>query len=225
MVDHIHAELALQNTVAEICQELDALLDALNSAISQSASGGVVVFVTNVSSLDGIACANNVCPQCDDRTNAVFTADQGLDSNPVFTVDPYQQPPVTTTTEAIALLETMTTSPMRRLLSSDVTVVVVSQPSAPVVVASMPTDQLTALLQAGLSATALNAGVSGVSVAVVEMPVAVKRPWWEEYSDLLAAFVACTFIMLVMVVFIGVRLDGRRRPKKNCRNPRQTHGG
>lgn len=59
----VNSTLALQNTVPEVCSDLYPLLRAVNDAL-HILSQGSTQFETNITSLDGRACALNVCPQC-----------------------------------------------------------------------------------------------------------------------------------------------------------------
>jgi len=59
----VHSEVAMQNTVSEICADVISLTLAMSSALS-TLSNGTVQYSTNITMLDGQPCVANVCPQC-----------------------------------------------------------------------------------------------------------------------------------------------------------------
>ena len=68
----VEATIAMQNSVNQICVDLDALLQAMSVTLNLVSN---VRFVTNVTSLDGQACMeNNLCPQCQNNSRRLLSS-------------------------------------------------------------------------------------------------------------------------------------------------------
>jgi len=59
----VNTEMAMQNTVSEICSDVTTLILAMSQVLGML-SNGTVEYHTDVTMLDGERCTANVCPQC-----------------------------------------------------------------------------------------------------------------------------------------------------------------
>ena len=64
----VNTEMAMQNTVSEICSDVRSLMLAMSQALS-ALSNGTVKYQTNITMLDGEQCVENLCPQCSNSSS------------------------------------------------------------------------------------------------------------------------------------------------------------
>ena len=200
VITRVHTTLQLDNTVDEVCHESAALLEAWSRILMGIMGNGSVPFETNLTHLNGVACGADGCPQCRVSPPAyggMFGSDRPLDAPELTPPEMVQdKAPATTTTAAIEPLEISTealetstaafdettwetTSRGRRLLSSGVDAVVVSQSAQPVAnVSGVSPVQLTAALAAALNNTALQATAASVNVTTIAPTIGTLDVEW-----------------------------------------------
>lgn len=155
----VSTALAMNNTADKVCSKLPVLLQALSDAMKVVMGGeNGLCFITNVTAFDGLLCVDNVCPQCENVSLALF----------------------------IDLLMSQNSSNSRRLLGSGgVSLSTVSTSTSPVVSSSIqksspPPAELTSALTVSLVSVAPELSPSDVvaaisSVAVTPIPIVVPE--------------------------------------------------
>ena len=228
----VQSALTIQNTVSEVCVNLAALLRSMSDALSLL-SNGTAHFQTNVTALEGLACVNNVCPQCAGNSSVNFTetvasfdeyyysttdepftqqstTDEPFTPQPaLFFAEPalfFAEPEMSQGLQDEYTIEPITTSSSRRrLLSSSVSIVVVSQSNASIPASSSPPVFSSVQLLSVLSTPGLSVGSI---VAVVSTVTAggntVVVVVVEEDDSAFLYFLARIIGVLVLVVLLFV---------------------
>ena len=205
----VHSALAVQNTVSEVCVNLDALLRSMSDALALI-SNGTSHFRTNVTELDGAACVENVCPQCAGNVSIVANWTETMaefeTSTEQFTTSAIEAETSPIDSEFPIELAT-TSSARRRLLSSTVSILVVSQSNTPVPASSPPPVISSVQLLSALSAAApigLSVGSIATTVTTVTAgPVTVVTVQQDD-EDAFLYFLLQIMGVLVLVVILFV---------------------
>jgi len=214
----VQSALTIDNTVNEVCVNLATLLRSMSDALSLM-SNGTTHFNTNVTSLDGQTCVDNICPQCGNFSllNATF----------IETSAPFQEDNLTTFVETTAafdgeLMDAMffaadtdagdddlfnISSGRRRLLSSSVVIVIVSQSNTSVPATSPPLVISPTLLLAVLSTPGLTVGSIVASVTTMDdgsVVIVVVEPTEDDSAFLRLVAIVIGILVAVVLLFVSV---------------------